>query len=164
MKKFAAAAIAFVIAVTLLGFYIAGSPFTQRKRRFDTQRIQDLSQLQSKILCYRNGHKRLPNGLSALASDTTGFEVPRDPETGVQYEYHVTNDTEFDLCATFTLSTTKGDYERPWGIYGASAGAWRHPAGRTCFHRNAANVTMRYATCGPGSEPNPPIMPPSGGS
>ena len=134
----------FVIAGIILGFMVAGSPATERKRGFDEQRASDLNELSYCINGYAQEYEQLPTSLADLQKSTSYSYCAnkRDPETGEQYTYTVvtpvtTSGTvlsqgEYELCATFSLavedSATTGaetkylgynDYASKWNTHGA---------------------------------------------
>lgn len=134
------AASVLVLIGVIGGFFITGSPFTQRLVRFDEARIADLSTLQGQIVNYWQQKNALPSSLDALRDDISGFVPPHDPETGAAYEYKKTGDLSFELCATFSTELTnsvspKGYIRTPFAPYGAPGGTWNHGKGRVCFSR-----------------------------
>ena len=54
--------------------------------------------------------------------------MPTDPQSGLQYEYSVTDTTTYQLCATFNKASN-GDGTSIAVI----EGQWNHPAGHFCF-------------------------------
>ncbi len=120
------------------GFFIIGSPSQARAYRFDAQRMNDLQGIQSQILNYYQQQRVLPNTLSVLNDDFSGYRVPNDPETGVPYEYtpfDKVGDKEmaFDLCATFA---TAGGQQQTTAIGRGISDNWSHTQGKTCFGRH----------------------------
>jgi hypothetical protein len=137
-----------VLAAIIGGFIIVGSPAKQRALRFDQQRVNDLSTIQSQVVYSHYQTKgAVPISLSELTDSISGYKVPVDPETKNPYEYTKKDNLSFELCATFVLSTQdlegRGEFGR--GYYGYTTSAiypdggldnnWKHEAGRTCFTR-----------------------------
>lgn len=124
-----------VVAVALAvvgGFFIVGSPMQARLRLFDSQRVNDLQNIQNEVVNYWQRKSRLPESLSALHDDIRGFVPPVDPATKAPYEYAVEGPLSFSLCATFAASSTiaEGGVESmPF------SGPFYHGPGRTCFTR-----------------------------
>ena len=56
-----------------------------------------------------------------------------DPMTGLPYEYRVKEGSEYELCATFLVSS-----EKIKSILASSM--WAHPAGRHCFSVDAGQA------------------------
>lgn len=150
--------IALVLAAIVIGFIAVGSPAQQRALRFDSQRVNDLQNIQWQVINYWQTKEKLPTTLSDLNDTLSGFVVPTDPDTKSAYEYStkavsgtqtISGGLSFELCATFSRESqdTKGR-----GVYGGStypiaydmsypspagglSDVWNHAAGRTCFDR-----------------------------
>lgn len=138
-KIIAAIAGVVVLASIVGGFFIVGSPATQRKRGLDDQRISHLQMIQNEAVNYWVQKSRLPKNLDDLKSDITGFVPQVDPETNIAYEYKVNGALSFDICANFNLEySAKGasGMARPMAYPGdVYANNWDHAAGRVCFTR-----------------------------
>lgn len=138
-KKTVISASVVVVVMIALGFFLVGSPAQQRKVRFDDQRVSDLSMIQNEITNYYSLKKgSLPEKLTDLTNSLSGFTVPTDPATSVQYEYNVKEGLTFELCATFEAQSVGGqtDTSMPYRVYGVDYyGSWNHGIGRTCFER-----------------------------
>ncbi len=144
--RIAAGAAAVIVLTSLIaGFLIVGSPATQRQRRFDDQRIQDLQTLQSQIVNYWTLKQKLPDSLDELKDSISGFTAPVDPETGQPYEYRTGDKLTFQLCADFRIASALSEQRgskflpTPAMPYGRSGDVqnknWTHGAGRACFSR-----------------------------
>ncbi len=127
-----------VLASVAAGFYIIGTPFEQRDRRFDEQRVQNLQTIQGQIINYYSLKGMLPVELTALNDSINGFVVPTDPINGQKYEYNVLAKYKFELCSTFDSvdQNQKGfnspQYAMPYDSFNQN---WYHGAQRTCFIR-----------------------------
>lgn len=149
MKIFVSTVIGVVATVSIVGFFVAGSPQAARLRKFDGIRVQHLQTIQSEIVNFWQAKSRLPERLEELDDAVRGFRVPFDPETGVGYEFGRTSDTQFFVCATFAMSSKNQEdgysanaprpaYPGEYGpVYPFFAGGfnWEHGAGRVCFER-----------------------------
>jgi len=133
-KKLAWVVALAVLGIIVGGFFIVGTPAEQRDRRFDEKRVNHLQQLQSHIVNYWQQKEKLPQNLAQLEDSISGFLVPTDPQSQEPYEYRVTGDLSFELCATFkTASKDFGQARKPYyGVYGQN---WEHEKGRNCFER-----------------------------
>lgn len=132
------AIITVVVATIISGFFIIGSPKTERLHRFDYQRLSDLQMVQSQIVYNWQSKEVLPVSLASLTDEIGGFYAPVDPETKEQYEYRIISTTTFELCATFNLpSEDRISAETvPVGPYGKGTfDNWKHDAGHQCFER-----------------------------
>ena len=136
-KKIAWIAGAAIFASIAYGFFLVGSPAKQRDIRFDEQRAGELIQIQNSVANYWQQKKALPKDLSELS--VTGYTMPKDPETGKQYEYAVTGELSFQICADFktVLASEATGINSPY--YYSQPGLktvpqnWVHGAGRVCF-------------------------------
>lgn len=137
-----------VVGVTIFaGFFTVGSPFTARLMKFDERRVSDLQTIQNQIIYeYWMKKARLPESLDQLSDPISGFRAPVDPRTGGSYEYRVTAERAFELCATFSL---KGI---PEAFHAEDPMNWKHGKGRTCFSRTIDPSLY---------PPNPAMYPPN---
>lgn len=128
--------IAVVVAVSIYGLVMAGSPFRERERRFDDRRTGDLQNIQWQIVNFWQRKDRLPASLDELRDDISGFISPQDPETGEAYDYRVTGPLAFELCAVFRAEDRVGPAIGPRPL-GPEPGTqnWTHGVGRVCFAR-----------------------------
>src|SRR6185369_6349431 len=123
------------------GFYVAGSPQNQRLVRFDQQKVNDLQSIQSYLVYnYWQQKGSLPASIDALNDPISNFIVPKDPQTGQSYEYRVTGQHSFQICASFNKESV---IQSPTGIKPMTApvgsdtlnGSWDHGVGQVCFDR-----------------------------
>ncbi len=143
----AGAGLVVVLAAVIGGFIIVGPPSKQRAVRFDQQRTNDLSSIQSQLVySYYQSKGTVPESLGELSDSISGYMVPTDPETKQPYEYTKKSPLSFELCSTFTLTSQdtkgRGEFGGDYGIAypsmiypGAPDNNWPHEAGRTCFTR-----------------------------
>ena len=102
LSKLIGAGVSAVIVIFIItGFFIMGSPASQREFRNDDQRINDLTSIQSQVTSYYRETERLPEALEDLKDPLVGGYVNTDPVTGDDYEYAKTGDLTFELCAVF---------------------------------------------------------------
>jgi hypothetical protein len=125
-----------IAAIIIAGFFIVGSPATQRDRRFDETRISNLQTIQNEIINYWATKNILPSTLIDLNDSISGFSVPSDPQTNINYEYIINGKLSFKLCANF--NTDSNDYNSGQTvipmIYPYNQN-WNHSVGRVCFTR-----------------------------
>jgi len=130
---------AVVLTSIVIGFFIIGTPATQRDRRFDDQRVGDLQMLQDRIVNYWTQKEELPDQLSQLEDSISGFIVPTDPKSKQPYEYAVIDPLSFELCADFSIPSQNFNSldknSRSYPIYDSFQQNWEHEAGRACFTR-----------------------------
>lgn len=141
-KNFAWIVSMMVGAAIVGGFFMVGSPATQRARRLDEQRVNHLQAIQSQIINYWQQKNALPGELDDLYDSISGFRPPPDPETDLPYEYVITNESSltFQLCAAF--KTSNSFYNRTLkplvperNFIDPYQQNWDHTIGRVCFDR-----------------------------
>jgi len=99
-----------------------------------------LTQIQDSILNYWQNKAALPQSLSSLTDQFSGYPVPRDPENSNAYVYQVKSADTFDLCATFNQSDTQAASSSGPVVVPKAPGAtgqynWQHEGGYICFER-----------------------------
>ncbi len=127
-----------VLTAIIAGFFVVGSPATQRQRRFDDQRVGDLQSTQAQIINYWQMKEKLPPQLTDLKDSISGFIPPIDPETGAAYEYNITSPLAFELCATFDTASLDNETKPQSAVYYGGdpySQNWNHGTGRICFSR-----------------------------
>lgn len=129
---------ALVLVTVVGGFFIMGSPYELRLIRADQERVNDLQNIQSRIINYYQQKQELPESLEQLADPLSGFVVPSDPETGDSYTYNTLPEQAltFELCATFQAeSPQRGDGSERYIEPYYSDAYWQHGVGQECFER-----------------------------
>ncbi len=139
-RNVAIAATVVLIASVVIGFFIVGSPTKQRNIRFDETRVQNLQEIQSQIISHWQLKGKLPAKLSDLTDSISGYQVPSDPETGVDYDYTKTGNTTFTLCATFKTDGTSQSssyISKPVAVDLplTQEGSWTYKVGKSCYDR-----------------------------
>ena len=141
-----------VLASIVGGFFIMGSPFTLRMKRFDERRVSDLQNIQYQIVNFYQRKGSLPNGLLELEDPISGFILPRDPNPAPfvgynpgGYGYIKVSDLSFKLCANFSLASdaqidSKYMTRSVPVFLGDSYHSylnenWQHASGEQCFDR-----------------------------
>jgi len=132
-RRFFGIAFGAVVLALVWGAVLIGSPTSERSKKFDERRIEDLQSIGSEIyqIVYEGlpydaesvMTKPLPKTLEEVAAKARYRRINlADPETGEPYGYNVINVSDFELCATFSHPRSL-DYD----IF------WEHPAGDHCF-------------------------------
>ena len=150
-KLFAWVSSAVLIVVIVAGFFIVGTPAEQRNMRFDRQRVEDLRIIQGQVFSFYSQKQQLPKAIGDLKTDVTGFVTPLDPETNLPYEYTLTGDLTFDLCATFASEQKASEDRRPGytpydyvGPYSLLDSNWDHGTGRVCFDQTIDPELLQF--------------------
>jgi len=143
-KIFAYGVSAIMLIAIVAGFFVAGSPKEERARRFDDQRTQHLQMIQSEIINFWIKKAALPKTLEELNDPIRGVAIPKDPESGAEYVYEITDKENFKLCATFNQpSLDQASASMPKraalsypleNIYYGNEN-WAHNSGQTCLDR-----------------------------
>lgn len=141
-------AVAVVVAGTVIsGFFIVGTPRQARLARYDSQRVNDLQNIQWQVVNYWQQKERLPVTLNELSDPISGSSLPSDPQTKEGYEYKSLSARSFQLCAVFNapsramMDGPSGMMSRPSypvavvDVKGEKIDNWHHESGRTCFER-----------------------------
>ena len=150
-RKLLVWAVSFAVLVSIIGgFFIMGSPFTLRMKKFDERRVNDLQNIQYQVVNFYQRKGSLPNNLDELKDPIAGFNIPLDPDSAVSYGYEKVADSpigeaglSFKLCADFSLGSdmqidSKGA-TRPTPIFLGDNFSinenWQHQKGAVCFDR-----------------------------
>ncbi len=124
-------AVVLVVGVSVaFGLWFAGSPASERDRRLDARRVEDLRRIADGVDLYWTRQGRLPPSLDALAGADGDLVSLEDPVTTDRYAYRILSTAAFELCAHFDTETTSPD----------GRGFWRHSAGRHCFEADVESV------------------------
>ena len=115
--------IAVVVGAVIAGLWLIGSPTEQRQQRLDARRVSDLVQLSQAVYRHRNERRALPGSTSDLVDGRRLSRLPSDPSTEEPYEYRVTGERQFELCAVFARPSRSEDAQD----------FWHHEAGRHCY-------------------------------
>lgn len=137
VKFFALVVTLMVTLVTITGLILIGSPLTERERRFDERRVNNLSEISSAVDQYFSKTDHLPTSLNEFLKP----EVARlyyigsitDPQTSTPYEYSITGKSSYRLCATFNLANNKTSSASNLQTSTRENNVWEHPAGKKCF-------------------------------
>lgn len=131
-KRFLSIASIFAMVGLVCGGVLAGSPLSQRERKFDERRLEDFRTIKNEIRNYvydgfpQKGDRpkrAVPETLSDVSAIARYERIDTiDPETGEPYTYTVESDTVYELCATFGA-----ERDERYDIF------WNHNAGYHCF-------------------------------
>ncbi|MFH0905317.1 MAG: DUF5671 domain-containing protein [bacterium] len=141
--------VVFIIAAGAVvgSFFIIDSPSVRRAKNLDNIRVERLSNIQGAIQDYYGwkggpGAQKLPTNFDELisyAKVSIGEDGLIDPVTKERFEYRVTGDKAYQLCAVFDTEFTKdsdNNATNPIMMEGEPASyaqRFYHEVGRTCF-------------------------------
>jgi len=131
---YGAVATAVVIGMMAASLYHLESPSVAREKRIDEQQVIMLQDMQYRIESHVSSEEKLPASIDELYLSEL---VPQAPEGRAPYQYKITGDTSYELCANFAHATDPRDTT---AIYypGDKNYNWDHKAGEWCFIREAA--------------------------
>ena len=142
LSKAIGGVVAVLVLVSIIsGFFIMGSPHSNRLVRIDFEKVQDLQSIQWQIVRFWQEKEVLPQTLSELEDPLVGFTLSTDPQTGESYGYDVIGERTFELCAVFnrpnrdTERLVRPGLDRSTIFYGFDDANWQHGEGETCFER-----------------------------
>jgi len=128
-----------ILASIIFGFFLVGSPSTQRSIRLDNQRVSDLQNIQYQIINYWTQKETVPESLDALQDPISGFSMPLDPITNTPYLYQKKSATTFEICAVFDVDSSKDltseGIKQSYPMRSGSQDVWTHAPGKVCFDR-----------------------------
>jgi hypothetical protein len=76
------------LVAIIYGIVLVGTPSEQRAKRMDSQRINDLRNIQNEVVYTHWQNKGdIPSKLEEMNDPISGFIVPTDPETKENYTY-----------------------------------------------------------------------------
>jgi len=135
-KYFAIISSIFVVATIIIAFYLIGSPTTARLMQLDQERVNDLQNIQMQIVSHYQAKGKLPEKLSDLNDEISGFTAPKDPKSKQDYEYIIVDaeNLSFQLCAIFDKENKLNKTESMY-YYGINQQNWSHTSGKVCFDR-----------------------------
>ena len=142
-------AAAAVIATTLAGLFLGGSPGRARARELDAQRLEDLRAIERSVAEWAWDHRRLPATLDELMDSPGVSGRFHDPVAGTRYEYRVLDSLRYELCATFDAP----DSLAPRGDGSATSVFWRHDRGRKCYTLDVISQAQTGGTARRGMTP-----------
>lgn len=131
-----------VLAVMIYGFTLIDTPGAVRDQAIDEQQRNDLQDIQWRIEAHYAEVGELPAEVGEVYEVQ---EVPSAPEGRAAYEYEITGEQSYNLCAEFAAASDEA-YPKPYlrtpdriGDYQNQN--WEHTAGRWCFERTVAPLS-----------------------
>jgi hypothetical protein len=115
VKAYFYGSLVFVLAVFIASLFFVESPSATRDRKIDEQIINNFSSLEYAINDYYNQFNKMPVSLMEVKEESKSIlrdEDLRDPESKELFEYKVTGETSFELCANFRTSNKDNDNAR----------------------------------------------------
>ena len=140
VRVFAGVIVVAVVSAVVYGLTLVGTPAQQRLIQFDERRVSDLQSITYNIDSYWQRNDSLPASLEDLRDPLYSLNSFVDPKTREPYEYRVTSDTAYELCATF--ETDSSEYEgQALPYFPGGVSFWEHGIGRPCFSLEVRKAT-----------------------
>ena len=118
-----------IMLVSFVGaFFIVDSPLESRTRSYDNRRANDLTNIRYAVDGHYWEKSVLPASLEEIKNTSQPGLSVADPKTGAPYEYQVTGENTYQICATFETSN-KNLPEGNREIYASVA----YDPGRNCY-------------------------------
>lgn len=123
-----------VVATAIYAFTQVGTPGLNRALELDSERISNLTSIKSAIQTYHTKNKTLPANLDDLIKESSYLKI-KDPKTDTQYEYSITSQNSYKLCATFAIDSDDKKVRRGFRYFpsGYTNKEFKHPKGHHCF-------------------------------
>jgi type II secretory pathway pseudopilin PulG len=121
-----------VIAITFTAsLFIVESPRETRNRKLDEATLSNFSTINSALNEYYSKNGKLPDTLETLKAEANYLVSSNliDPTTKEQYNYKITGDKEYELCATF--KSANKDQQQLANEYFKES--WSHDTGYQCL-------------------------------
>lgn len=124
-----------IIIASFIGtFFIIEPPAEARKKAFDQTRVNNLQEIKYAIDDYYREYQQLPASLTDLAA-SRGYIKITDPKTGQPFEYQISSNDSYQLCAEFD-TTNKNQPADQYSYPPYSE--FLFDAGRNCFNRQVS--------------------------
>jgi len=130
IKIFLIGSLTLVVAALIGSLFVVESPSDARNRKLDSMVINNFSEIDNAVNTYYAENNKLPDSLAVLQEEFSYLRDDdlKDPATGSSYEYKVSDDKTYELCATFrTVSADEKSREYYFDD------RWQHEAGEQCL-------------------------------
>lgn len=119
-----------VLGAIGLGVHHLETPSEVREAAIDERQVDDLRTIQWAIEEQYRTEEALPDSLESLYAPA---KPPTAPEGRESYQYSITSESEYSLCATFAQSSNDQNEFRSFPA--EKNYNWYHEAGEWCFER-----------------------------
>jgi uncharacterized membrane protein YidH (DUF202 family) len=116
-----AAVVAISVGAIVWGLFLVDSPKVTKMKKFDLQRVEDLTNINSLVIYAYASDKAIPDYFPRMSNY-------KDPATGKPYEYKILSADQYEICANFALAAPATSYPQQLEWYS-------HLAGRQCFQK-----------------------------
>ncbi|MFH1565023.1 MAG: DUF5671 domain-containing protein [bacterium] len=138
IKLYLYGSLTLIIIAFVASLFTVESPMQSRNRKFDEAIISDFNIINMAIETYCQDNEKMPENLSSLkeGSNFLAGDDIENPISGEEYEYKITGDKTYELCAVFRTSN-KEEEENEYRYYGPNE-FYLHDSGYQCL-KNTIN-------------------------
>jgi len=123
----------FIVAAALVSaFVFVESPRETRNIKYDNDILSKFNRIDSAINDYYATNKKMPENLDVLVGGRFYLdeEILTDRATKKKFDYKITGEKTYELCAEFRTSNKDKEYDYRYGYYSKR---WKHDAGYQCL-------------------------------
>ncbi|MBU1202474.1 hypothetical protein KKH39_00285 [Patescibacteria group bacterium] len=139
ISMYAWVSLAVVAAVFVLSWFFVDSPVETRNKKIDREVVNNLYEINSAVINYYTLNEKMPEDLATLMNTETGYRLSekalQQPDGKKYYDYEVTADDEYKICADFLTSNLDGND----AMYYPS-GDYKHDKGYQCFSQKVSSA------------------------
>lgn len=127
--------LAIVIVAFIASLFFVESPTITRNRKLDNAILQRFDKLDGEIRGYYANKSKLPDNLEILLAERSYLinEDLEDPSTKVVFDYKISGDKSYQLCANFRMSNKDKNIQDENMGYDEYKVKWSHEAGDQCL-------------------------------
>lgn len=138
IKLYAWISLLVVVVVFVLSWFFVDSPATTRNKKIDQEIINDFYEINSAVVNYYTLNEAMPADLNTLLNSTDAYRLStqavKNPSSDQYYDYQLTADDEYKICADFLTSTLDDNSDR------YSPMDYRHDKGYQCFSQKVNSM------------------------
>lgn len=130
-----------VLVVFIFSWFVVDSPVETRNKKIDREVINDLYEVNAAVRDYYTLNNKMPEDLNVLINNSEGTyrlraEAAKQPSNDQYYDYEVTDEDEYKICANF-LTSSLNEKESMY-YYGSEE--YQHDKGYQCFSQKITSL------------------------
>lgn len=128
-----------ILAVFITSLFIVESPRETRNRKIDNLILEDFTEIDRAVNDYYREFNELPEDLDIIQEEFNYINSDdlEDSIHNKRYEYKVTGDRSYEICASFLTSNIKDGSIYQYNYYGEE---WEHESGYQCIKQKLYNT------------------------
>lgn len=138
IKLYAWISLVVVFVVFVLAWFFVDSPAATRNKKIDREITNDLYEINAAVIDYYTLNDTMPADLNVLINNSEGYrlreQAVQQPNGNQYYDYEVTADDEYKVCATFLTSNLEDNTDMYYDVN------YRHDAGYQCFSQKVNSM------------------------